>query len=128
MATASEIRAWVESTRPRDWYGMCAGLTDRVVAAFTGGARQWYDSATDARDASGPLNGDASKCPAGGIHYWSYTGTAWDGSRGDWGHVTIDIYGGGGSTLSATGHAYEPWGVNAGLISVASQSRRAGMR
>lgn len=128
MATAGEIREWVESTRPRDWYGMCAGLTDRVVATFTRGARQWYDSATDARNASGPLNGDASKCPAGGIHYWSYYGPAWDGSRGDWGHVTIDIYGGGSSTLSATGHAYEYWGVNAGLISVASQSQRAGMR
>lgn len=128
MATPLEIRAWVESTRPHDWYGQCAGLTDRVVAEFTGGPRQWYDSATDARKASGPLNPDASACPPGGIHYWSYYGKAWDGSVGDWGHVTIDIYGGGSSTLSATGHAYEYWGVNAGLISVDSQSQRAGMR
>ena len=128
VTTAQAIRDWVESTRPTDWYGMCAGLTDRVVAAFTDGSRQWYDSATDARNASGWLNPDASACPPGGIHYWSYYGTAWDGSQGDWGHVTIDIHGGGGSTLSATGFAYENWGVRAGLISVESQSSRAGMK
>lgn len=127
IAEPDEIRAWVEATRPTDWYGMCAGLTDRVVAAFTGGARQWYDSATDARNASGWLNPDPTTCPAGGIHYWAYTGTAWDGSKGNWGHVTIDIDGGGTDTLSATGYAHEPWGVNAGLISVAAQSARPGM-
>jgi hypothetical protein len=124
----TDIQKWVEATRPVDWYGKCAGLTDRVVAAFTGGSRQWYDSATDARRASGTLNTDPAACPPGGIHFWSYYGTAWDGSRGDWGHVTIDIRGGGTATLSATGHAFEYWGVNAGLISVESQSARAGMR
>lgn len=132
MATPDEIRDWVANATPpkRDtgWYGYCAGLTDRVVAQFTGGTRRYYDSATDARKASGPLNTDPSKCPAGGIHYWSYYGTAGDGSVGDWGHVTIDILGGGTATLSATGNAYEWWGLNAGLISVASQTGRAGMK
>lgn len=124
----ADIHEWVAATPPADWYGKCAGLTDRVVAVFTGAGRQWYDSATDARRASGALNPDPSTCPPGGIHFWSYYGTAWDGSRGDWGHVTIDIRGGGTATLSATGHAFEYWGVNAGLISVESQSARAGMR
>lgn len=127
MMLASDIQAWVEATRPTDWYGKCAGLTDRVVAAFTGGPRQWYDSATDARHASGALNPDASACPAGGIHFWSYYGRAWDGSVGNWGHVTIDITGGGSDTLSATHYAHESWGVNAGLISVTGQSARPGM-
>lgn len=128
MGAVDDIRAWVEDTRPTDWYGKCAGLTDRVVAAFTGGPRQWYDSATDARRASGPLTLDPTTCPAGGIHHWSFYGTAWDGSEGDWGHVTIDIHGGGTDTLSATGYAHEEWGVHAGLISVAAQSARPGMR
>lgn len=127
MATIEDIRAWVDATRPDDWYGKCAGLTDRVVSAFTGGDRQWYDSATDARLASGPLNPDATACPAGGIHYWAYYGTAWDGSKGNWGHVVIDIRGGGTDCLSATGYAHEAWGVNAGLISVREQSARPGM-
>jgi len=128
QTSEADIRTWVEGTRPADWYGKCAGLTDRVVAAFTGAGRQWYDSATDARKASGALNPDPSTCPPGGIHFWSYYGTAWDGSRGDWGHVTIDIRRGGTATLSATGYAFEEWGVRAGLISVESQSARAGMR
>lgn len=132
MTTAEEIKGWVAAATPPDpdrgWYGACAGLTDRVVAFFTGGDRRWYGSATDARRASGALNPDATQCPAGGIHFWSYYGTAWDGSVGDWGHVTIDITGGGGDTLSATGHAREWWALNAGLISVAAQSARAGMQ
>lgn len=126
--TRDDVQAWVEGTRPTDWYGKCAGLTDRVVAAFTGADRQWYDSATDARAASGGLNPDPTACPPGGIHFWSYYGTAWDGSYGNWGHVTIDIDGGGTATLSATGAAHEYWGVHAGLISVAAQTARAGMR
>lgn len=128
MTTAAEIQGWVEGTRPTDWYGKCAGLTERVVAVFTRGGRLWYDSATEAREASGWLNPDPGACPPGGIHYWSYYGKAWDGSYGNWGHVTIDMYGGGWATLSATGHAFEDWGVHAGLISVESQSARAGMR
>lgn len=124
MTTETAIRAWVEATRPTDWYGKCAGLTDRVVAVFTGGGRQWYDSATDARLASGPLNPDPALCPPGGIHYWDYYGSAYDGSYGNWGHVTVDIRGGGTDTLSATGFAHEDWGVHAGLISVHRQSSR----
>ena len=60
MPTSEEIHGWVANATPpkRDtgWYGYCAGLTDRVVAQFTGGSRRYYDSATDARKASGPLN------------------------------------------------------------------------
>lgn len=126
--TPVEARAWAESTRPRDQYGRCAGLTDEFVAHFTGGSRRWYDSATDARNASGWLNPDPTVCPAGGIHFWSFTGKAWDGSVGDWGHVAPDIYGGGGGIFSATRYAREEWAVNAGITSVAAQSSRAGMR
>lgn len=127
-----QMRAWVGAARPPradiGWYGACAGLTDRFIAEFTDGSRQWFDSATDARRASGPLNPDASVCPPGGVHFWSYTGTAWDGSYGDWGHVGPEIIGGGRGLLSATGYAYERWALNAGLITVAAQSARPGMR
>lgn len=132
MTTEADIKQWVgRATPPRadtGWYGMCAGLTDRVIAQFTGGSRQWYDSATDARRASGALNPDATAAPAGAIHYWSYYGNSWDGTVGDWGHVTIDIRGGGTATLSATKGAFDYWGLNAGLISVAAQTGRAGMK
>ena len=130
IAEKGDIREYVADATPalpRGWYGMCAGLTDRVVARFTGGDRQWFNSATDARRMSGALDPDASACPPGGIHFWSYVGTAWDGSRGDWGHTGPEIIGGGRGLLSATGYAYEPWALNAGLITVEAQSARPGM-
>lgn len=126
--TREEIKAWVEATRPKDWYGLCAGLTDRVVARFTGGSRQWYNSAHDAYLASRIESTDPGACPQGGIHFWYYYGTDSRGIKSRWDHVTIDLDGGGTATLSATGAAFEYWGVHAGLISVAAQSARAGMR
>lgn len=128
MTTEADIRAFVTATRPVDWYGRCAGLTDRVVAAFTAAPRRYYDSAEVARRASGVLNPDPTACPAGGIHFWYYRGTDSRGVVAEWGHVTIDIRGGGTATLSATGAASEVWGLHAGLISVPAQSARAGMR
>lgn len=128
MSDVATLRGFVETATPpsatRGWYGMCAGLTDRVVAFGTGGARKWYDSATDARNNCTIVSRDPSKAPPGAIHFWSYYGTAWDGSRGNWGHVAIDIYGGGTDVLSATGYAHEYWALNAGLITVAAQTAR----
>lgn len=128
MSDAAALRRFVATATPpsstRGWYGMCAGLTDRVVAFGTGGSRKWYDSATDARNHSAIVSRDPSKAPPGAIHFWEYWGTAWDGSYGNWGHVAIDIYGGGTDVLSATGYAHEYWALNAGLITVAAQTAR----
>lgn len=127
MATRDQIRRFVEGTRPKDWYGQCAGLTYRTIADCGGYAPDIYGSAFAAYSVAKIESKDASKAPAGAIHYWDYYGTDNRGVVNRWGHVAIDIDGGGRNVLSATGHAHENWGVRAGLITVASQTGRAGM-
>jgi hypothetical protein len=128
MATPEEIRRWVESTRPKDWYGICAGLTWQTIYYNGGDSGVPFPSAwsayLSARDAGMIESRDWTTAPAGAIHYWDYYGTDAYGNRGHWGHVAVDIYGGGHNILSATGHAHEEWGVHAGLISVPAQTAR----
>lgn len=123
MATREEIRLWCESTRPRDWYGVCAGLTYQTIYYNGGYAPDVYPSAWAAWLDAPAGNLDAGACPPGGIHYFDYTDSA--GNR--YGHVMVDIDGGGGACLSATHYAVEYWGVSAGLISVWDQDRHGGM-
>lgn len=127
MATRDQIHSWVGSTTT-DWYGKCAGLTYQTIYYNGGSAPAVYGSATAAYQATRIESTDPAAAPAGAIHYWSYKGTDYRGVYGDWGHVAVDVDGGGVNVLSATKYAHEQWGVHAGLITVASQSSRAGMK
>lgn len=127
MATPEQIRKWVGTTPPTDWYGRCAGLTWQAIRYNGGVSGTPYGSATAAYNAArsaGKIEStDPSKAPAGALHYWSYYGKDYLGNYGNWGHVTLDIYGRGTDTLGATHYAHQVWGVSAGLISVAAQTR-----
>lgn len=131
--TETDIKRWVAGTRPYNWYNQCAGLTMSITRHFGNGpalgapgvvyatARDAYNAAANA----GPIRRDASEAPAGAIHYWDYTTTI-NGRRKNFGHVVVDIRGGGTHTLSATRLADPEWGENAGLISVARQTAAIG--
>lgn len=127
--TEADIRKWVEGTKPYDWNTYCAGLTMSICRHFgyapalgAGGA---YSTATEAYRATKIESRDASKAPRGAIHYWSYTAEI-RGVRKNYGHVVVDIRGGGTHVLSATRKANPMWGVGAGLISVARQTQLIG--
>lgn len=125
MATPDQIRRFVASTRPKDWYGQCAGLTYRTIKDNGGSSPDDpYPSAFAAYRAATIESLNPAAAPPGAIHYWDYHGTDNRGLVNRWGHVAIDIHGGGTQVLSATGHAHDYWGVRAGLISVAAQSAR----
>jgi hypothetical protein len=137
MTTPADIEAFVRAARPPwneardayDWYGACAGLTYRTLSECGGYVPDGpYGSAWLAYLDTDIESTDWRTAPAGAIHYWDYTGIASNGQRAKWGHVTIDVLGGGTDTLSATGHAHEWWNRSAGLISVPAQSARPGMR
>lgn len=127
--TEADIRKWVEGTKPYDWNTYCAGLTMSICRHFgyapAVGAGGAYSTATEAYRAAKIESKDASKAPRGAIHYWSYTNTI-RGVRKNYGHVVVDIRGGGTHVLSATRNAYPMWGVGAGLISVARQTQLIG--
>lgn len=127
MATPEQIKAWCATTRPRNWYGACAGLTYNTIAMNGGDASLGpYPSATAAYESAKKAGGIKSRnpllAPPGAIHYWSYYGRDWRGIYGNWGHVAVDIYGGGSRILSATSRAREYWGLNAGILSVHEQT------
>lgn len=132
MATPEQIEATIRAIRPPwntvrqafDWYGMCAGLTYRTILENGGTTTNPYGSAWLAYLDTRIESAVASKAPPGAIHYWDYTGVASNGQRARWGHVAIDILGGGTDVLSATGHAHEVWNKSAGLISVPAQTAR----
>lgn len=124
MATRDQIRAWCESTRPKDWYGICAGLTWQTIAYNGGYAPDVYPSAWAAYLATHIESESPYTAPPGAIHYWDYT----DGHGNRYGHVVVDIDGGSTACLSATHYAYEYWGVSAGLITVDEQNTHGGMR
>lgn len=125
MTTPQEIRKFVNSTRPKNWYGQCAGLTYRTIKECGGHSPDApYPSARAAYLATKIASTDYRTAPPGAIHYWDYTGTDDRGNIARWGHVAIDIYGGGHHVLSATGYAHEYWGEKAGLITVPNQSAR----
>lgn len=121
MASPQQIKDWAHRTAPRDWYGACAGLTYNTIVQ-NGGAGDAYGSATAAFNATRIEGHRPQDAPAGAIHYWSYVGKDYRNIVGDWGHVAVDIYGGGHSILSATRRYREQWAIGAGLISVAAQT------
>lgn len=137
MTTPEEVEAFVRRTRPPwnvarqayDWYGMCAGLTYRTISECGGYVPDDpYGSAwlayLAAREAGRIESRDFRAAPPGAIHYFDYVGMASNGQRARWGHVVIDILGGGTDCLSATGHAHEVWAKSAGLISIPAQAAR----
>lgn len=124
MTTRGELRAWAISTRPYDWYGKCAGLTYQAIARNGGYAPDAYPSARAAMLATVIESTNPSTAPAGAVHYWDYYGTDYRGVSGNWGHVTLDLTGGGTDTLGATKYARDEWGVHAGVISVTAQTAR----
>lgn len=132
--TEAQVKAWVASTKPYDWYNKCAGLAMSICRHFGNvpplgvptqpiyaTARAAYEAAL----ATGKLVKDSTKALPGWQHYWDYTTTI-GGRRQNFGHVATDMRGGGTHVLSASSKADPMWGKNAGLISVRQQTTAIG--
>lgn len=123
MNVLERIRAWVKSTEPHDWYGQCAGLTMSICRHFgelNGGP---YASAYAAYLASTIVSTDSRKAPAGAIHFWDGMFRGSQGGYGRYGHVAVDLTGGGAFLLSASRNGFQAWGVGAAIITEREQSR-----
>lgn len=104
------------------WHNWCAAWVCRAVTGVDASGSGLGASADTARQAlakSGNagrvLSADASKAPAGAIHWWS------NGSAGD-GHVAVGLTAGSGSlgmASDAVTAAGTRWGVDSGVISLA---------
>lgn len=131
--TVKEIKAFLETSTTKrtykengktvtkalkdvDWLNWCQALV-RWVSWHTGGFRTDYPTAKAAASASGKLNTDPSKAPAGAIHYWSFT-KSW--------HVGIDLEGAGKTILMASPRVKKKWGKNVGTISVTDYNKSIG--
>lgn len=132
--TEKDVKAWVAGTKPYDWYNQCAGLAMSICRHFGNvpplgvPTHPVYATARAAYDAAlltGRLEKDSTKAGPGWFHYWDYTTTI-GGRRKNFGHVVVDMRGGGTHTLSATSKASPMWGRNAGLISVRKQTQAIG--
>lgn len=123
MNILERVREWVDSTRPHDWYGQCAGLTMSICRHFgklDGGP---YSSAYAAYLASKIVSTDSRKAPAGAIHFWDGYFRGSQGGYGRYGHVAVDLTGGGVFLLSASRNGSQTWGVGAAIITEREQSR-----
>lgn len=116
MSTLEQIARAYAKAHPRrvddvtgrvtTWNLWCASLLFR----FTGSTRS-YLNATFAGDAALPLLADPTTAPIGAVHYW--------GSRGNKGHVAIDVRGRGRLLFMASNKVTEDLGVDIGMISFA---------
>ena len=75
--------------------------------------------AIDVSRASGTLNGDSAAAPVGAFHFWAI---------GTYGHVGMDLDGGGSTVFMATSAVRESWGSSLGINSVSGYSTAKGAR
>lgn len=130
--TPAQVKAKFKTWGDFNWYGMCAGLTHSVCRHFgyVTKADTPYPSAKAAyraAKAAGTIKSqDPKKAPRGAIHYWAYWGKNSRGEMGDWGHVGVDMTGGGRDILNATSKPNDRYGVNAGTSTFAEIDSRVG--
>jgi len=77
MATEAEIYQFFENYNPsggwvEEWNGWCQAFVARCTKEFGAWSRD-YETARDARAASGWLNPDPTTAPAGAIGYWLWS-------------------------------------------------------
>ena len=89
------------------WSGWCASLMWRFGDMPESSARA---SALIAYNDSNIVSLDYRTAPIGAFHWWDI---------GVYGHVGVDILGGGGTVFMASGHVLEDWGTDIGVHSVA---------
>ncbi|MDT3331396.1 hypothetical protein Q9S78_12025 [Microbacterium sp. KSW-18] len=130
--TPAQVKAKFKTWGDFNWYGMCAGLTHTVCRhfGFVTKADTAYPSAKaayQAAKAAGTIRStDPKKAPRGAIHYWAYWGKNSRGEMGDWGHVGVDMTGGGRDILNATSKPNDRYGRNAGTSTFAEIDGRVG--
>lgn len=101
------------------WDQMCGNLVYRFGAFTTPGwgPRITGPNAWNVGLESGPRNMDASRAPAGAIHWWRNRNAS-----GMPGHTAVDLTGGGRDTFMATWAVRESLGSALGIQSVAGYS------
>lgn len=130
--TPAQVKAKFRTWGSYDWYGQCAGLTHTVCRhfGFVTAADTPYPSAKaayQAAKAAGKIQStNPERAPRGAIHYWAYWGKNSRGEMGDWGHVGVDMTGGGRDILNATSKPNDRYGVNAGTSTFSEIDGRVG--
>lgn len=112
-------RAYAASHPLRDgasWNQWCASLVWRFGQCPASSVRP---SAIDAYYHSSIVSTDASRAPTGAIHYWAI---------GQYGHVGVDLNGGGQQVFMATYKLAASWGNAIGINSVGGYSAATGAR
>ena len=124
--TPAQVKAKFALWPKENWYGKCAGVVMTVVNHFGKRNGAPYASAKAAQSASKIISTNPGKAPVGAVHHWDYYGRDYAGRYGNWGHVGVDMFGGGTRVLNATAHADERWGLNVGLSTVRDITNRVG--
>jgi hypothetical protein len=111
-----------------DWYGKCAAVVMTVCRHFgdVGADTFAYGSARAAFNAATIESKDWKKAPRGAVHYWDYYGKNSKGDLGNWGHVGVDMTGGGVRVLNASHHYDVKYGNGVGEGAVPDITGRVG--
>lgn len=116
-AVYDRARAYAAAHPLRDgasWSGWCAALMVRF-----GGFSRAAPSAISAYHASTIVGHDPAAAPVGAFHFWDI---------GAYGHVGVDLLGGGGTVFMASSHLHESWGTAIGVNSVSAYDGATGAR
>ncbi|WP_405373440.1 MULTISPECIES: hypothetical protein [unclassified Microbacterium] len=125
--TPAQVKAKFATWDDYDWYGKCAAVVHTVCRHFGDvGKDNAYPSARAAFEDTKIESTDPAKAPRGAVHYWDYVGLNSRRERGNWGHVGIDMLGGGTDVLNATSYPNDKYGTNVGTSSVAQINKRVG--
>ncbi len=112
-------RAYAARYPKRDgasWNGWCASLVWRFGQCPSSSVRP---SAIEAYQHSRIISTNASQAPTGAIHYWSI---------GQFGHVGVDLNGGGRDVFMASYKLRQSWGDAIGVNSVGGYGSASGAR
>lgn len=119
----AELKDWFRRVHPGwNWDNRCAGAAYQVCVA-TGRAVRTYDPATAARLASVIESTDPTKAPPGAFHFWDYWATI-KGVYQNYGHVGVEMTGGGWALMSNPEAAEADWGTSLGVTNVAAWTAR----
>ncbi len=112
-----DARSYAAANPTRDggsWSGWCAALMVRF-----GGYSRYAPSAISAYGMSSIVGHDPSAAPVGAYHWWDI---------GRYGHVGIDLLGGGTTVFMASSHLADSWGTAIGVNSVPGYNAASGAR
>lgn len=126
MSLKNNVLKWAKTHQKRDgqsWNGYCQSLMWRLCDYYGKAPDPTPSSATVAasRAFTKYRNPYAAKAPAGAFHYWELDGTSF-------GHVALDLTGGGKELFMASRHVTKTYGDALGTISMQDYLHKTGAK